>query len=100
MTELPFVRERPDRTVATPLPLAELRAFDAIIDARSPAEYAEDHLPDAMNAPTLDDAERSQVGTIYKQQSAFEAKRVGAPLVARNNARHIEERFASMPKSP
>lgn len=98
MTELPFVRERPDRTVATPLSLEELRAFDAIIDARSPAEYAEDHLPGAVNAPTLDDAERARVGTIYKQQSAFEAKRVGAPLVARNIARHIEERFASMPK--
>ncbi len=98
MTELPFVRERPDRTVATPLALAELRAFDAIIDARSPSEYAEDHLPDAVNAPTLDDGERAHVGTIYKQHSAFEAKRVGAPLAARNIARHIEERFAAMPK--
>jgi tRNA 2-selenouridine synthase len=98
VTELPFVRERPDRTVATPLSLAELGAFDAIIDARSPSEFAEDHLPGAVNAPTLDDAERARVGTIYKQQSAFEAKRVGAPLVARNIARHIEERFAAMPK--
>ena len=98
MTELPFVRDRPDRAVATPLSLDQLRAFDAIIDARSPSEYGEDHLPDAMNAPVLDDAERAQVGTIYKQQSAFEAKRVGAPIVARNIARHIEERFAAMPK--
>jgi len=98
VTELPFVRDRPDRAVATPLSLDQLRAFDAIIDARSPSEYGEDHLPDAMNAPVLDDAERAQVGTIYKQESAFEAKRVGAPIVARNIARHIEERFAAMPK--
>jgi len=98
VTELPFVRERPDRGVATPLTLAELRAFDAILDARSPSEYADDHLPDAQSVPVLDDAERARVGTIYKQESAFEAKRVGAPLVARNIARAIEERFAGMPK--
>jgi tRNA 2-selenouridine synthase len=98
VTELPYVRERPDRTVATPLTLDELRGFDAIIDARSPSEYAEDHLPHAVNAPVLDDGERAHVGTIYKQQSAFEAKRAGAPIAARNIARHIEERFGGMPK--
>ena len=96
--ELPFHRERPEGRVATPLSLADLARFDAIIDARSPAEYAEDHLPGAINAPSLDDAERAEVGTIYKQRGAFEAKRVGAPLVARNIARHIEERFAAMPR--
>jgi len=99
VTELPFVRERPDRGIAPPLTLAELRAFDAVLDARSPAEYAEDHLPDAQSVAVLDDAERARVGTIYKQESAFDAKRVGAPLVARNIARAIEERFAGMPKS-
>ena len=49
MTELPFLRGRPEATVATPLTLAELREFDAILDARSPAEFAEDHLPGAIN---------------------------------------------------
>ena len=98
MSELPFHRDRPDAKVSTPLTLGELRAFDAVIDARSPSEYAEDHLPGAVNAPTLDDAERAEVGTIYKQRGAFEAKRIGAPLAARNIARHIEERFAQMPR--
>ena len=98
MTELPIPRDRPEGKVETPLTLGELRAFDEIIDARSPSEYAEDHLPGATNAPTLDDAERELVGTIYKQRSAFDAKRVGAPLAARNIARHIEERFAARPK--
>jgi tRNA 2-selenouridine synthase len=98
VTELPFVRERGERSLGTPVTLDDLRAFDAVLDARSPAEYAEDHLPDALNVPVLDDDERALVGTIYKQQSAFEAKRVGAPLVSRNIARAIEERFASMPK--
>src|SRR5204862_608128 len=98
VSELPFHRERPDSQVATPLAYAELAAFDAVLDARSPAEFAEDHLPGAINAPVLDDAERAQVGTVYKQQSAFEAKRVGAPLVARNIAAAIESRFAGRPR--
>lgn len=98
MTELPFVRERPPGTVETPLSLEKLRAFDALIDARSPSEYAEDHLPGAINCPTLDDAERVLVGTAYKQQGAFEAKRIGAPLVARNIARHMEALFADKPR--
>jgi tRNA 2-selenouridine synthase len=98
VTELPFHRERPAETVATPLTLAELAAFDAILDARSPSEFDEDHLPHAINTPVLDDAERALVGTIYKQQGAFEAKRIGAPLVSRNIARHIEERFGDRPR--
>lgn len=78
--------------------LPELDRFDAIIDARSPAEYAEDHLPGAINCPVLDDAERARVGTLYKQSSPFEAKKVGAALVARNIARHIEARFLDKPR--
>jgi tRNA 2-selenouridine synthase len=85
--------------VATPLSLADLRAFDAVLDARSPSEYAEDHLPGAINVPVLDDAERAHVGTVYKQQSAFEAKRIGAPIAARNIARAIEEHFAHRPRT-
>ena len=64
--------------------------FDALIDARSPSEYAEDHIPGAISLPVLDDAERARIGTIYRQQSAFVAKRIGAALVARNVAAHLE----------
>lgn len=98
MTELPFHRDRAEATVATPLTLAQLGGFDDILDARSPSEFAEDHLPGAINVPVLDDAERALVGTVYKQQSAFEAKRTGAPLAARNIARHIEALFAERPR--
>jgi tRNA 2-selenouridine synthase len=98
VTQLPFHRERPEFTVATPLTLAQLRQFDAILDARSPGEFAEDHLPGAVNTPVLDDAERARIGTIYKQQSAFEARRAGAPLAARNIARHVEGLFADRPR--
>ena len=74
------------------------KRFDAIIDVRSPAEHAEDHVPGAISAPVLDDAERAEVGTRYKRESPFEAKKVGAALIARNVARHIE-RFNDKPKS-
>lgn len=64
--------------------------FDTIIDVRAPAEFAEDHVPGAINLPVLDDEERARVGTIYKQQSPFLARKLGAALVARNAAKHIE----------
>ncbi len=66
-----------------------LAGFDDIIDVRSPAEYAEDHLPGAINLPVLNDAERARVGTIYKQVSPFDARKIGGALVAANAARHI-----------
>lgn len=72
--------------------------FDEVIDARSPAEYAEDHIPGAVNLPVLSDAERAHVGTLYKQVSPFTAKKVGAALVSRNIAHHLETHLADRPK--
>jgi tRNA 2-selenouridine synthase len=72
----------------------DFKHYDTIIDCRSPCEYAEDHIPGAVSAPVLDDAERASVGTMYKQISPFEAKKLGASLVARNVARHVETLFA------
>ena len=76
--------------------LAQIGAlkFDTIIDVRSPSEFAEDHIPGAINLPVLDDEERARVGTVYKQISPFLARKMGAALVARNAARHIEEALA------
>ena len=68
--------------------------FDTVIDVRSPAEYAEDHLPGAINLPVLDNEERAQVGTIYVQDSPFLARKLGAALVFRNAANHIEHRLS------
>ena len=70
--------------------IARLGEFSTIIDARSENEYAEDHLPGAVNWPSLNNEERQQIGTIYKQVSPFEARKRGAALVAANIARHIE----------
>ncbi len=78
--------------------LADLAAFDEIIDVRSPAEFAEDHIPGAINCPVLDNEQRIQVGTLYKQVSPFEAKKIGAALIAENIGRHLRERFLEKPK--
>ena len=71
--------------------------FDDIIDVRAPAEWAEDHLPGAISLPVLDDAERAQVGTIYKQVSPFTARKVGAALVAKNASLHLQGPLADKP---
>ncbi|MGH8765306.1 MAG: tRNA 2-selenouridine(34) synthase MnmH, partial [Burkholderiales bacterium] len=79
--------------------VSQLAGFDAVLDARSPAEYAEDHIPGALSFPVLSNEERARVGTIYKQESPFTAKKLGAALVARNIAAHIENCFVDKPKS-
>lgn len=78
--------------------LPQLASFDAIIDARSPCEYAQDHLPGAINAPVLDDEQRIRVGTMYKQVGSFEAKKLGGALVAKNIANHIEQLWLEHPR--
>jgi tRNA 2-selenouridine synthase len=79
--------------------VAQLADFDEIIDVRTPAEFAEDHIPGAINCPVLDDHERITVGTLYKQASPFEARKVGAALVSKNIAHHIQTYFHDRPKS-
>jgi tRNA 2-selenouridine synthase len=74
-----------------------LARFDAIIDVRSPAEFAEDHVPGAISLPVLNNAERAEVGTIYVQESRFRARRIGAALIARNIARYLETELADKP---
>ena len=68
--------------------------YDDLVDVRSPAEFAEDHVPDAISLPVLSNDERARVGTVYKQVSPFDARKIGAALVARNAARHIESTLA------
>jgi tRNA 2-selenouridine synthase len=68
--------------------------FDDIVDVRAPSEFAEDHIPGAINLPALSDAERAEVGTIYTRHDRFEARRIGAAYVARNVAHHLETALA------
>lgn len=85
-------------TITAAEALQRLDAFDTVIDARGEGEYAEDHLPGAINWPTLNDEERKLVGTEYKQVNAFEAKKRGAAIAARNIAAHIEREVMDKPK--
>ena len=86
------------KSIEAPRSLAELARFDTIIDARSPAEFAEDHLPGAVNWPSLDDEERRIVGTLYVQDSPLAARKLGAMLVSRNIARHLERWVQDKPR--
>ena len=79
--------------------IAELDSFDCIIDVRSPAEFALDHIPGAVNYPVLDNEERAKIGTLYKQDSPFAAKKLGAALVSRNSANHLEKHFQDFPRT-
>jgi len=83
----------------SPTTVEDIEGFDTVIDVRSPSEYALDHIPGAINCPVLDDAERQLVGTAYVQVSAFEARKLGGALVARQIADHLDVHFRDQPKS-
>ena len=88
----------PLKTITAPEASADLASFDAIIDARSPAEFAEDHLPGAINWPVLDDEQRRTVGALYVQTSALEARKLGAAMAARNIADHLDRWITDKPR--
>ncbi len=87
------------RVIPATQAVAQLESFSTVIDARSEDEFALDHLPGAVNWPSLDNDERKRVGTMYVQVSPFEAQKHGAALVAANIARHIEQHVLDKPKS-
>lgn len=79
--------------------IADLARCDTLIDARTPSEFALDHIPGAINCPVLSDEERVVVGTMHKVQGAFEARRAGAAMVAANLAGHLQSGFAGKPRN-
>lgn len=100
-TVAPNPASRPTRGASWPAraTVAQLAEFDEIIDVRSESEFADDHVPGAVNCPVLNDCERAEVGTLYKQRSSFDAKKTGAALVSINIARHLQERFHDRPRA-
>lgn len=74
------------------------KTYSDIIDVRSQLEFAQDHIPGAINLPVLNNEQRAQVGTIYKQESPFKARKLGAALVSENIAIHLQQHFADQPK--
>ena len=86
------------RSVAAAEAARQAERFSAVIDVRSPAEFAEDHLPGAVNWPVLDDEQRRIVGTLYVRDSPLAARKVGSAMVARNIAAHVERWVQDKPR--
>jgi len=61
--------------------------FALVCDARSPAEHARDRIVGSISTPVLDDEQHARVGTLYAQEGAYVAQRLGAGLVSGNLAR-------------
>ena len=72
--------------------------YTEIIDVRSPSEFVQDHIPGSINLPVLNDIERAQVGTIYKQVSPFQARKMGAALVTKNLSQYLNQHFINKDK--
>ncbi|MGZ3690218.1 MAG: tRNA 2-selenouridine(34) synthase MnmH [Pseudobdellovibrio sp.] len=53
-----------------------------LIDVRAPVEFAQGHLPGAVNLPILNDEERALIGTTYKQEGNEAAVKLGYELVS------------------
>ncbi len=76
-------------SAATVLHVPAVRPADAlelrdavIVDLRTPGEFAQDHLPGAVNLPLFDDVERALIGTLYKRVSREEAFAAGRRAAA------------------
>jgi len=73
----------PNQTVIPlEIALAQRDRGALLVDARSPAEFADGTIPGAVNVPIFDDLERAEVGTLYKQQGNAAARRLGVERVA------------------
>lgn len=58
------------------------QAPGVILDARSPGEYEQGHIPEAISFPLFDNEERAQIGTCYKQQGQELAVELGLAIVS------------------
>ncbi len=82
-----------DAKDATVQGLGDLKIYDLIIDARSPREYAEDHIPGAVNMPVVNNEEYAEVGTLHRT-NPMAAYRIGVQYSLVNMARHIRDDIA------
>lgn len=78
----------------------DLLTNHCIIDARTPLEFAEDHLPGAVNVPLLSNDERVEIGTLYKQQGPHQARIRGLELTAHRFPQIVAEISATASGRP
>eukprot|EP00092_Neocalanus_flemingeri_P006931 GFUD01007482.1.p1 GENE.GFUD01007482.1~~GFUD01007482.1.p1 ORF type:complete len:398 (-),score=111.78 GFUD01007482.1:31-1224(-) len=69
-----------------------IKMFDEIIDVRTPDEFAEDRVFNAINLPVLDNQQRIEVGTLYKKEKSI-ARKLGAALINKNTSELIVNHF-------
>lgn len=68
----------------------DINKYDIIIDARSPKEFKESHIPTAINLYALSDAEHHEIGEMYVQKSKQNAKVLGASYICKNTSEHLK----------
>ena len=71
--------------------------YALVIDARSEREYAEDHLPCAVNLPVVDNEEYAEVGTTHRTDK-HRAYVIGVSYALKNMSRAIDELVSRHPK--
>jgi tRNA 2-selenouridine synthase len=76
------------------LNIDEFSTYALVIDARTPHEYEEDHIPGAANLPVVDDEQFAEVGTMHATDP-HSAYLVGAQYASRNVADHIRKRISA-----
>ena len=74
------------------------RAERVLLDVRTPAEYAAGHIPCARNLPLLSDAERAEVGTLYKQAGPEPAFLKGLEFAGRRMRQYVEDAIQLAPQ--
>jgi tRNA 2-selenouridine synthase len=78
--------------------LAERAAHRVVLDVRSPAEYAQGHIPGALSFPLFSDEERAQVGTFYKQKGKDAALELGLAIAGPKIADFVQKAKALAPE--
>ncbi len=70
--------------------LSEAKKYP-IIDVRTPAEFAQGHIPGAYNIPLFTNEERAIIGTIYKRQGKDIAVMEGLRIVGPKMYKYVEQ---------
>src|SRR6185295_9205430 len=69
----------------------ELSASLAILDVRSPGEFASGHIPNALSLPLFTNEERAEVGTLYVQNGRQPAAMKGLEFFGTKMTKLVEE---------
>jgi tRNA 2-selenouridine synthase len=83
--------------IATVEEFMSLKKILPVVDVRSPGEFAEGHIPGAINIPIFNDEERAIVGTIYVKRGRLPAIEKGLEIVGPKMAQFVREAVVLAP---